>query len=171
MKILSASSKDAEALTSIAVAAKSYWGYPEDWIRRWAAVLTITPDYIAENPTFVAFADEERVGFYALQIRASEALLDHLWVLPGAMGHGVGRALFAHAESAARRAGATQMSIVGDPNAEGFYQRMGAIVHGREPAFMDGEERYLPLLAKALWSKRQSQSRYCGKISDTGSNL
>lgn len=150
MRIVSACPEDADALSRIAVAAKRHWGYPENWIQRWRGALTLTPDYVATNPTFVAVVANERAGFYALQIRGSDALLDHLWVLPAAMGKGLGRALFAHAERIARQAGATRMSIVGDPHAEGFYLRMGAVVHGREAAPMDGEERYLPLFAKAL---------------------
>jgi GNAT superfamily N-acetyltransferase len=150
MKITRARPEDADTLTDIAIAAKRHWGYPESWMRQWEVVLTITPEYITAHPTFVAVTDERIAGFCAVQLRPEEALLDHLWVLPTAMGNGIGRALFAHAEGVARQAGAARMSMVGDPHAEGFYRRMGATVHGHEPAHMDGAERHLPLLAKAL---------------------
>jgi GNAT superfamily N-acetyltransferase len=150
MNIVSAKPNDAAMLTAIAISAKRHWGYPDDWIRRWNDQLTITPEYIANNPTFVALLAGQPIGFGALQIRGAEAVLDHLWVLPRGMGCGIGRALFVHAERIAREQSATRLTIVGDPHAEGFYQRLGAVVEGREPAFMDGVERYLPLRAKVL---------------------
>lgn len=150
MKILSARGEDGGTLTDIAHVAKRHWGYPEGWIRAWAAALTVTPEYIGAHPMFVAVANEEIVGFCALILEPDGAQLDHLWVLPKAMGSGVGRALFVQAETAARAAGATCLRIVGDPHAEGFYRHMGASVYGREPAPMDGQERFLPLLRKEL---------------------
>jgi predicted N-acetyltransferase YhbS len=103
-----------------------------------------------KNPTFVAAVKDEMVGFGAIQIEGGDAVLDHLWVLPQFMGRGVGRALFQHAEGIARASGAARMRIVGDPHAEQFYSRMGATAYGREPASMDGEARFLPLLEKSL---------------------
>lgn len=150
MKILRARVEDDGTLTAIAHAAKRHWGYPESWICAWATALTVTPDYIDAHPTFVAVTNGEIVGFCALILEPDGARLDHLWVLPKAMGGGVGRALFVQAETAARAAGATCLRIVGDPHAEGFYQRMGASVYGRKPAPMDGRERFLPLLRKEL---------------------
>ncbi|HEY4300164.1 MAG TPA: GNAT family N-acetyltransferase [Candidatus Didemnitutus sp.] len=150
MKIARARPEDAGALTGIAVAAKGHWGYPESWIHRWADVLTVTSDYIRTNPTFIAFAEERMVGFHALQLHAGEAALDHLWVIPSAMRGGIGRALFVHAEATARDAGAVVMRIEGDPHAEGFYRRMGAVVCGQRAAPMDEQARFLPLLLKAL---------------------
>ena len=150
VEIRRARSEDAGLLTDIAHAAKRHWGYPESWICAWAAALTVTPDYIDAHPIFVAVANEEIVGFCALILEPDGAWLDHLWVLPTAMGGGVGRALFVQAETTARAAGATCLRIVGDPHAEGFYRRMGASVYGREPAPMDGRERFLPLLRKEL---------------------
>lgn len=141
---------DADALTAIAFAAKRHWGYPESWLRRWTEALTITPDYIVKNPTFVAAIGSEFVGFCAVQIKGGEAGLDHLWVQPSFMGRGIGRALFQHAEAIARESGAVRMTIVGDPHAEPFYFHMGARLYGREPANVDGEERFLPLLEKLL---------------------
>jgi GNAT superfamily N-acetyltransferase len=148
--IRSARPEEAEALTKIALAAKSHWGYPPTWIQEWENVLTITPEYIVAQPTFVAVSGEQRVGFCALQIAGNEALLDHLWVWPACMRRGVGRALFEHAETIARATGVVRLKIVGDPHAEGFYARMGATLYGHQPASMDGQERFLPLLEKKL---------------------
>jgi predicted N-acetyltransferase YhbS len=150
MNIREACEEDADALTEIALAAKRHWRYPENWVRQWREALTITPEYIMKNPTFIAAVEEDVVGFGAVQIEGSDAVLDHLWVLPQFMGRGVGRALFHHAEKIARASGAARMRIVGDPHAEQFYSRMGATVYGREPVSMDGEARFLPLLEKSL---------------------
>lgn len=150
MTIVRAAAGNADALTKIAFAAKRHWQYPEDWMRRWERVLTITPDDVSRHPTFVAVVDSELIGFCAVQIAAETAVLEHLWVLPAFMGQGVGRALFQHAETVARAAGARRLRITGDPHAELFYARMGATVYGREPASIDGQERFLPLLEKRL---------------------
>ena len=107
MKIVPARPEDAGALTTIALAAKRHWGYPEEWIVRWQEALTITPDYIRVHPTFAAEVDDRIVGFGAVQLRPDGAWLDHLWVMPPTMGQGIGRALFSRAETIARESGAT----------------------------------------------------------------
>ncbi|HEY1792547.1 MAG TPA: GNAT family N-acetyltransferase [Opitutaceae bacterium] len=150
MEIVEARPQDAQALTDIAFAAKSHWGYPAEWVRSWERVLTVTPDYVLSHPTFMAVDDGQIVGFCALQFQSGEAGLDHMWVLPRMIGGGVGRALFARAEDHARRSGSLLLKIVSDPNSEGFYHRMGATTTGREWAHMDGQERYLPILEKPL---------------------
>lgn len=150
MTIISAPLDAADTLTEIAVAAKSHWGYPPGWLNRWRPELTITPGYLAAHPVFVALDETRPVGFYALSVEADEAQLDHLWVRPSYMRQGVGRALFAHAEIAARQRGVRRLTIAGDPHAEGFYLRMGATICGHQPAPMDGQERFLVLFEKAL---------------------
>ena len=110
----------------------------------------MTWEYVIENPTFVAVVADEIVGFGGVQVKANEAVLDHLWVLPRAMVRGVGRALFQHAEEVARASGAVRIRIIGDPHAEQFYARMDATVYGRGPARMDETDRFLPLLEKSL---------------------
>ena len=151
MQLLRAVPEDAPHLTAIAFAAKRHWGYPETWIQHWRDALTITPDYIAANPTFVV-ADErgETLGFAALRKEAGEWWIDHLWVFPAAMGRGIGRRLFERCEEEARKAGATFLRIEADPNAESFYSRMGASTVGHVPAPMDAVERFLPRMEKAL---------------------
>jgi len=155
VQIVPAKPADAAALTAIAFAAKRHWGYPEAWIQRWRDRLTITPGYIAANPCFVAGREMEHeitiVGFSAVHFDAGRVpWIDHMWVLPSAMGEGIGRRLFAACEGEAWRAGASVLKIEADPNAEGFYAQMGARTFAREPAFMDGVERHLPLMEKLL---------------------
>ena len=52
--------------------------------------------------------------------------LDAMFVDPPAIGSGTGRALFEAAVAMARRQGAKRMTILADPNAAPFYERMGA---------------------------------------------
>lgn len=141
---------EAAQLSAIAVAAKAHWGYPAVWLEAWRADLTIDAAYIAENPTFVATADDHVLGFHAVVLAKDAAVLDHLWVRPESMRRGVGRRLFRHAEDVARGAGRPELRIVGDPNAEGFYRAMGAEIAGWQPAPMEGVQRALPRLRKRL---------------------
>lgn len=141
---------DAAALTGIAFVAKRHWNYPEAWIRVWADLLTITPEYIREYPTFVISTDREILGFASIELTGSDALIQHLWVKPSAMKRGMGAALFAACETAASASGATRLSVESDPHAEGFYQRMGAVTISRIAAPMDGIERSVAVLEKLL---------------------
>ena len=138
---------DADTLTRIAFAAKAHWGYPERWMERWRDTLTITPEFIRQNEIHVATVEGEQAGFYALVGEGWRIVLEHLWVLPERMGAGVGRALFEHAVRTAASLGAGVVGIEADPNAEGFYRRMGARRVGEIVYEIDGQERVLPLLA------------------------
>jgi ribosomal protein S18 acetylase RimI-like enzyme len=146
IEIFRAGERDAEALTRIAFAAKRYWGYSERWIERWRESLTITPEFIRQSEVYAALVEGEPVGFYALSGEGREIVLEHLWVLPEHMGRGIGRALFYHAASRADSSGAETLSIESDPNAEGFYRRMGARRVGEIVYELDGRGRVLPLL-------------------------
>jgi GNAT superfamily N-acetyltransferase len=146
MEILRATPGDAEALTRIAFAAKRYWGYPERWMERWQESLTITSDFIRRNEVYAATLDKKIVGFYALAGRGRRIELEHLWVTPEQIGTGVGRTLFEHAVRRAASLGAEVLRIEADPNAEGFYRRMGARRVGETSYPIDGQRRVLPLL-------------------------
>jgi GNAT superfamily N-acetyltransferase len=146
MHIIRAKPEDADVLTQIAHAAKRHWGYPEKWIESWRDVLTITPEFIAANATYCAIENDSVVGFYLLTTESDGMHLDHLWILPRAMGRGIGRALFKHAVELARNLGHHEIRIEADPNAAGFYERMGAKRIGMNVTEIEGRPRELPLL-------------------------
>ena len=146
MKIRKAATEDAATLTTIAHDAKRHWGYPEHWIEHWQDDLTISPDFVENNPVYVAEREGEVLGFYALIIRNDKADLDHLWVSPKYIGTGVGKELFLHAMQNAARRDITSVEISSDPNAEGFYRKMGAHRSGETLSEIDGQPRTLPRL-------------------------
>ena len=138
--------EEAGALTDLAHESKRHWGYPENWISHWKEALTITPEYIAANQVFVAEDEERIIGFYALVVSGDRAELDHMWVSPDHLGTGVGKALFVHAMRAAKGQSLSEVEILSDPNAEGFYQKMGAYRTGESVSEVDGQPRVLPRL-------------------------
>ena len=146
MNIRPASPTDATALTRIAHDAKKHWGYPEHWLEHWQADLTITPEFINANTVHVAESDGELVGFYALVTGNDKTELDHLWVTPAHIGTGVGKELFIHAMQTAAGQSVDAVEILSDPNAAGFYRKMGAHQIGETVSEIDGESRTLPRL-------------------------
>jgi GNAT superfamily N-acetyltransferase len=121
---------EAPALSALAFDAKQYWRYSPQDIERWGPHLALSAADIAANPTFVAELDAAVVGFYLLVPGASAWALEHLWVSPSFARRGIGRALFTHAVTTARRAGASSIAIDADPNAEPFYAACGAVREG-----------------------------------------
>lgn len=137
---------ESELLTRIAHTSKRHWNYPESCIQSWRAQLTITAEYILENDVYVIEDGVGVKGFHAIVMRGCAAQLEHLWVLPAAMRRGTGRELFIHATEVARTRGASDVQIESDPNAEGFYLKMGARRSGEVSSMSDGNPRSLPRL-------------------------
>jgi GNAT superfamily N-acetyltransferase len=146
LTLLRAQPEHAETLTKIAIASKRYWNYPERWIEIWTPQLTISPAYIAHHETWVVFINEEPVAFYSLKQDGESPWLDNLWVLPTFMGQGIGEFLFRHALIRARKLGVTVLRIQSDPNAQGFYETMGALKVGEHLGEVDGQPRILPVM-------------------------
>ena len=142
---------EARALTRLALASKAVWGYAEALRDQFLAELTLTPGYIRNNPVFVADdggRDPLALGALA-RINARIADLDLMFVAPGLIRRGVGRAMFDHLCAEARVRGYRALKIAADPHALGFYQRMGARYVGEEEsASISG--RMLPVLMLAL---------------------
>jgi N-acetylglutamate synthase-like GNAT family acetyltransferase len=143
-RIRKARREDCFHLTRIAHDAKRSWGYPEKLIRLWSADLTVTPEFVARHPVYCAVRDSNVVGFYALSGDGATRELEQMWVVPQHMGSGVGRLLFRHLCRHLSAAGVKRLRIASDPNAEGFYRRMGATRIGEEPSRPAG--RSLPVL-------------------------
>ena len=146
IRILRATPEQAEILTPITVTAKRHWNYPESWMQAWLPSLTITSEYILANETWAAVEGETCVAYCSLKQDNESLWLDNLWVLPEFMGQGIGRELFHHALERSRSLGAATLKIESDPNAQDFYEKMGARKIGERHTEVDGQPRVLPVM-------------------------
>jgi GNAT superfamily N-acetyltransferase len=157
VRIRKARPADSDELTRIAHAAKRFWKYPERTIRLWKSDLTITPQFVAGHRVYCAVQRARVVGFYALSGEGATRDLEHMWVDPTHIGSGVGRLMFSHLLGRLRSERVSRLMIASDPNAEGFYSRLGARPVGRVPSRPAG--RYLPLLVVRLRPDGRSSPR------------
>jgi len=138
--------EEADILSRIAVAAKRYWNYPEHWLKLWMPQLTISPEEVAANESWAAEMDSTVIAFYTLQQRDGVAWLENIFVLPKFIGQGVGKHLFKHALAQARKLGHKIMRLEAEPNAVGFYEKMGMRKIGEFEYELEGQPRVLPIM-------------------------
>jgi GNAT superfamily N-acetyltransferase len=118
---------ESRSLTALCVRSKAHWGYDLAFMKLSAATLNVNEDDIAAGRVLVAVSDADHViGMACVLSDGDTADLDALFIDPPAIGSGAGRALFEAAVLLARRQGARRMTILADPNAAAFYERMGA---------------------------------------------
>ena len=135
---------ETESLSSIALAAKRHWGYPEEWMNLWKDEFIISPKYVSQEHVYCADSGSGILGFYSVESRPEFWEFENFWVLPSAMGKGIGRMLFNHVTNLIRSYNGKRLRIVSDLHAEGFYVKMGAHNIGSIPSKIKG--RNLPLL-------------------------
>ncbi len=133
MNIRRAEPTEAERLSEIALAAKGYWGYAEELMALWRSGLIMTTQRIIEDTVYLAACGHDIVGFYSLTPTADAQIyeLDDLWIDPPWIGQGVGKQLFQHALAQAKTCGAMRLQLAADPQAVGFYAKMGMTKIGR----------------------------------------
>ncbi len=122
--------EEAGLLAALAVRSKAHWGYPPEFLERFARSHGLTGEVVAANDVRVLIRDDRIRGFSTVLHRGAVAVLDDLWLEPDEIGRGSGRVLFADASARARAAGASSMEWEAEPGAVGFYERMGAVTTG-----------------------------------------
>lgn len=138
-------------LRDILIESKSYWGYSYEQLETWRAKLKFESEYIARNTVKLIIKDAKTIGFYALIKRENKGEvdeLDHLWLLPEAIGLGIGNIVYKEIVKDCKRIGIKEFYIISDPDAQGFYLKKGAVLVGE--VFSDAQQRMLPKLKYQL---------------------
>jgi len=150
-KIRPAQCHESAALTALVLRSKAHWGYDDAFMRQSQSSLTITGELIATGLVLVVENAEGRLVAIASLSPLENGVFDllHMFVEPDAMGSGVGAALFRAIADLARAQDATTLSILSDPYAAAFYEKMGAVRIGDAPSDAIPGRR-LPLLEYRL---------------------
>ena len=151
LTIRCAKPSDALFLTSISFGAKRYWNYPEEYLEIWHDELTITEEYIEENMVFVAQKKDTIIGYCSVTevkedywrgetfIKAGH-WLDHIFIRPAYIRNGIGRELIDALVEYCRENNIEVLNILSDPNANGFYDKIGATYIQDMPSNIEGRE-------------------------------
>ena len=136
--------EEANELSNLALSSKATWNYSEEFILACKADLTITEQYIKNNYVYILEEEQETVFFFSFQ-RKEEDSLDFLYLHPNYKGKGYGRILRESVVQKAVELNIKSFTIDSDPNAKGYYLKMGAKQIGEIPSTVF-KNRMLPLL-------------------------
>ncbi len=126
---------EAAGLTALCVRSKAHWGYDAEFMQRSAATLVVRAEDIVAGRVLVAIdAADAPVAVACVVPEGETADLDLLFVDPPAIGSGAGRTLFAASVELAKFLGARTLTILADPNAALFYERVGALFVRNAPS-------------------------------------
>lgn len=145
MQVRKATIEDREELIALTFRSKAYWGYDAAFMESVREELKVPVKHIEAGYVHVLEDEGNIAGFFSLIEANGKWELDFFFLHPQYIGKGVGRPLWEAVMEEARRVGAGSFAIVADPNAEGFYLRMGAERIG-EIASASVKGRMLPLL-------------------------
>ncbi len=126
IEIRVAKPEESGLLSRLALSSKRHWGYDEELISLWRDDLIFSPEFIRTNPVYVGCQNGKIIAVYAFCTLAGVTELEHFWLAPEFIGLGVGQQMFQHLTKQLKIRGKRSLKIVSDPNAAGFYKRMGA---------------------------------------------
>ncbi len=136
---------EADALSALAFRSKAFWGYDAEFLEACRSELTLTAELIDTGEVHLIENGEGAIGFYSLLHWNSDVELGHFFVDPGYIRQGVGKLLWDDAVERSVALGYGRLIIESDPNAEGFYVKLGAERIGEVPSRAQAG-RFLPLL-------------------------
>lgn len=149
MRIEKANTTDSEILTQITKKSKAYWGYSAEQIQKWEVNLTISPDYIKEHDVFKLVKDKVIIGYYSYLFEDEKNVkMDNLFILPEYIGKGFGKYLFLDFLNRMKEAEIQTIQLDSEPNAEGFYLKMGFVKIGAFETSI--KDRFMPIMKMKL---------------------
>jgi ribosomal protein S18 acetylase RimI-like enzyme len=139
--------EEAEAITNIAVESEAYWGFDEDYMKKFKSLYNVTEQFVVDNPTFVLEANNIG-GFYSISLGGSKSSLEYFYIAPQYIGKGYGKLLWLHVEESCKKYNIDELEFVTSPEAKKFYLKMGCIQIGETESFLKKGRRIPKLIYK-----------------------
>jgi GNAT superfamily N-acetyltransferase len=126
IRIIHAREESFADINGLIARSKAHRSWPEGYLDKALPLHRISPAYVRRNYCFeVLDARDKLIAFFAVTVSDTRVLLDNPWVTPDLIGNGIGRRACDHVFRLAGEQGWTQLWVVPDPPAEGFYLKAG----------------------------------------------
>lgn len=128
----------------------AHWGYSQEELKKIMNLYSITTDYLKNHLVYLVFEHKKLIGFFSFtQTDLKENELDYFFINHKLIGKGYGKKMWEVCCEHARSVGMQDFLILSNPNAIGFYYKLGAEkVGSRASRIFIGEN--LPLLRYCL---------------------
>lgn len=146
--------QQAKVLSDLSVESKGHWGYSKEQLNIWRKDLKIEEEEITQNLIRTILADGDLVGFYSIKREKNEDILNDLWLLPKAIGRGIGKLAFEKIKEDCLNLRIEEFVVISDPNAEGFYLKQGCVRIGEVQS--KPQNRMLPKLKYLIKERIQN---------------
>ncbi len=152
MNIIKATSQHIPEMNEVILAAKSHWGYSQKMMDIWLPDLIVDEVVLASRHFWVLDTEGRIAGVFSVSVDSEQCCeLEDFWVLPQMMGKGAGRIMFGFIQRWMQAQQVTELLIVSDPHAKGFYERMGAQEVGLQPSLPEGRKLPVMRYVRGLW--------------------
>ena len=118
----------------------AYWPHDDPYLAQANRLLSLGAEDLERDEAWVLEREGNPAGYYRLTLHGNLAEIEELFLEPEWIGHGIGRKLFEHAVTNARRCGCTRLEWETDANAAGFYLAMGGREIGTRPSGIESGE-------------------------------
>jgi GNAT superfamily N-acetyltransferase len=126
IRIIGAAERSPAEINELITRSKAHWSWPAGYLERALPLHRVTPAYLRSNHCFEVFdAHDKLIAFFSIVVGRARVVLDNLWVTPELIGNGIGRRACEHVFQLARERGWTELWVLPDPPAVGFYVKMG----------------------------------------------
>jgi N-acetylglutamate synthase-like GNAT family acetyltransferase len=128
MHIELAKISDINSINQVIESAKRYWGYSDELMDVWLPELLLKPEDFDKRTIWVIKKEKQIIAISSLVFLSNGICeLEDFWISPAHMGGGIGRKMFQFIINHLEEIKAVKLVIISDPNAEAFYNKMGAI--------------------------------------------
>ncbi len=120
-------------VNNLIMRSKAHWQYDPRYLAASREFLVITEEWLTQNFGYCITDETERiVGFIGIEPSEQQCYLEHLWIDPPFIGKGFGHQTMDWLLLFAKQKGFSEIRLLPDPPAEGFYQKMGARFSGKK---------------------------------------
>ena len=145
INVREANTIDIPLINEILRHSKAYWGYEDSFMEAFMNKFSLDETYLKQYIVKVVCLEGQVIGFFSFIYEKEKLELDYFFLHPRHIGKGYGKKAWDACCAFARELNVSEVTLISDPNAETFYQKMGCKKIGnKESPFIKG--RYLPVM-------------------------